>query len=101
MSDNELAHLKSMQLKDQLRTQAEAPAAAPATAEKATSDDTHAANETLVAVVPVAPAPAPLGEIPTNHFAAQSPESSLPRLYISQHCKTKSYRQVDTSEPLT
>lgn len=89
MNDSELAHLKSIQLKDQLRTQAEVPAAAQAAAEAATSDDTHAANETLLAVLPVAPAPAPVGKVPTKRCAAQSLQPSLPRLQMSLCCKTK------------
>ena len=60
MNDSELAHLKSIQLKDQLRIQADA-----APAEEASPDPLHAANETMLAVLPEVHAPAPVGKSPT------------------------------------
>ena len=63
MSDSELAHLKSIQLKDQLRMQSEAAAAVQAPAEEAApAVVSHAADETMLAGLPKAPAPAPVGK---------------------------------------
>lgn len=67
MSDSELAHLKSIQLKNQLRTQAQATAAVvQAPEEEASPDDVNAANQTTPAVMPVAPVPAPAGKTLTQ-----------------------------------
>ena len=72
MSDSELAHLKSIQLKDQQRTQAEAAAAAQAPAEEASPIMLHAENQTLLAESPEASARTPVGKTPTQRCAAQS-----------------------------
>lgn len=86
MNDSELAHLKSIQLKVQLRMQAEAAPAVQAPAEEASPDPLHAADETMLAVLPEVLAPASVGETPTQHCAAQSPCPSLPGLQVSQRC---------------
>ena len=67
MSDSELAHLKSIQLKDQQRTQIEAAAAAQAPAEEASPIMLHAPNQTLLAESPEASARTPVGK--TRHSA--------------------------------